>query len=88
MEYILKIKTKFDCMISLNNFNRRKLCENSFQTFKLTLNENENLTLFVEPITKSENLILPYNVYIKNSGKYPFVPTPFLFFLSGYCTVM
>ena len=68
MDYILKIKTKFDCMISLNNFNRRKLCENSFQTFKLTLNENENLTLFVEPITKSENLILPYNVYIKNSG--------------------
>lgn len=66
MEYILKIKTKFDCMLSLNDLHKRKLEENSFQTFKLSLKENETLTIFVEPTTKSENLILPYNIYIKN----------------------
>ncbi len=69
MEYILKIKSNFDCMLSLNNFNRRKLEKDSFQTFKLELNSNENLTIFVEPTIKSENLILPYNIYIKNSNQ-------------------
>lgn len=68
MEYILKIKAKFDCMISINNCYKRKIKEDCFQTFKLNISENENLTLFVEPILKSENLILPYNVYIKNSA--------------------
>ncbi|MGN1208514.1 MAG: hypothetical protein ACI4TI_03500 [Christensenellales bacterium] len=69
MEYILKIKTTFDCMLSLNNSSRRKLESDSFQTFKLNLSDNENLTIFVEPTTKSENLILPYNLYIKNTNQ-------------------
>lgn len=67
MDYILKIKTDFDCMISLNSSYTKKLEKDSFQTLKLSLNDNENLTIFVEPTVKSENLILPYNVYIKNS---------------------
>lgn len=66
MEYILKIKTKFDCVISLNNLAKRKLEKDRFQTFKLNLQNNENLTIFVEPTEKTENLILPYNIYIKN----------------------
>jgi len=47
MEYILKVKTKFDCMLSLNNIYKRKLEESGFQTFKLDIKENENLTIFV-----------------------------------------
>lgn len=66
MEYILKIKAKFDCMISLNKIAKRKIEKDSFQTFKLSMQNNEILTIFVEPTEKTENLILPYNVYIKN----------------------
>lgn len=76
MEFILKIKSKFNSLLTIEKNLRKSLEKNSFQTFKINLDDNENFLMSVEPTTKTENLLLPYNVYIKNEGNKLVIESP------------
>ncbi len=63
MEFILKLKTKFDLIYKINNL-KRKIEKDSFQTMKLNIENNENFVINIEPITEKDKLLFPYNIYV------------------------
>jgi len=72
MEFILKLKTKFNMIYNINNL-KRKIDKDCFQTLKLNICNNESFIINVEPIVLKNKLLFPYNVYVScNNGKLDF----------------
>jgi len=68
MEYIVKIKSEIDNLIVIDNFVKKIIKKNAFLTLKLQIENNENYIINVEPIENSNNLYLPYKIFVENSN--------------------
>lgn len=97
MEYFIKIKTPFTCLIKIENFIQKELKENEFLTLNATLQNNENFIINIEPLEKSENLNFSYKIFVKNENEqlkilsqnienYNYNNKHFIFLKPLYCT--
>lgn len=66
MEYFLKIKSEFNTLVQADNKMTYKLNKDSFISFKLEMEENESCFINIEPLTKTNDLVFPYKIYVRN----------------------
>lgn len=67
MEYFIKIKSKAENLIIIENHIKKIISKNSFINFVLNIENGENFIINVEPLENiSQNANIPYKIYVEN----------------------
>jgi len=69
MEYFIKLKSENKNLIQIDGFLKKVIDKNSFLTFSVDLNFNENFVINVEPLEKDENLYFAYKIFVESTSE-------------------